>query len=125
MTQKNQTTRQRILQAAAEITDEIGPKRLSLDAVAARAGLSKGGLLYNFPSKSKLLEALVEQYLTEFDEALQMQERHYTGKRNAAALAFLELCKSRVTCEDPKPNGVLAAIVENPSFIAPIRSYNN
>ncbi len=33
----------------------------TLDAVAARAGVSKGGLLYHFPSKSALFDALTER----------------------------------------------------------------
>ena len=33
----------------------------SLDAVAARAGVSKGGLLYHFPSKSALFDALTDR----------------------------------------------------------------
>ena len=35
------TTKDKILQAAAEIAMEVGPVHLSLDAVARRAGLSK------------------------------------------------------------------------------------
>ncbi|MGH6763834.1 MAG: TetR/AcrR family transcriptional regulator [Phyllobacterium sp.] len=125
MIPKKQASRQKILKAAAEITNEVGPKRLSLDAVAARAGLSKGGLLYNFPSKSKLLEALVSGYLTEFNDSLQAQEQQFSGRPNACALAFLEVFKNRILCEDSKPSGVLAAIAEDPSFIAPIRAYNS
>lgn len=38
-----------------------------LDAVAADAGVSKGGLLYHFPSKEALAEALVERLVEGFD----------------------------------------------------------
>lgn len=38
---------------------ESGASRMTLDAVAAKAGISKGGLLYNFPTKEALLEAML------------------------------------------------------------------
>lgn len=42
------SSREKILAAAAELADIVGPGNISLDAVAQRAGVSKGGLLYNF-----------------------------------------------------------------------------
>lgn len=51
------TARDRILDAAEELISE-GHVPPSLDAVAARAGVSKGGLLYHFSSRS-LLSGLV------------------------------------------------------------------
>ena len=48
--------RDKILAAAEELARVAGPGNLSLDAVAARAGVSKGGLLYHFPTKAKLLK---------------------------------------------------------------------
>src|SRR3989337_1315491 len=50
------SSREKILDAAAELVAEIGAGRLTLEAVAERAGLSKGGLLYNFPTKAALLK---------------------------------------------------------------------
>ena len=58
---------------------------LSLDAVARRAGLSKGGLLYTFPTKAKLLEALVEQHVAEFDESLRKEEPNENTVRQVVA----------------------------------------
>src|SRR5690606_9715403 len=59
-------SREKILAAAADVAAEAGPGSLSLDAVALRAGVSKGGLLYNFPTKAKRMQGLVERYLSEF-----------------------------------------------------------
>ena len=49
-------TRDRILNAAESRLLAMGPAGLVLDAVAADAGISKGGLLYHFPSKEALVE---------------------------------------------------------------------
>ena len=45
-----------------------GPQALTLDAVAAEAGVSKGGLLYHFASKRELLDAVVRRWLDEFQD---------------------------------------------------------
>lgn len=49
-----------LLNAAADIVNEQGVSALTLDAVAQRAGVSKGGLLYHFNTKQALIEGLVE-----------------------------------------------------------------
>jgi AcrR family transcriptional regulator len=49
----------RLLDAAEAVVARQGIANLTLDAVAAAAGLSKGGLLHHFPTKDRLIEALV------------------------------------------------------------------
>jgi AcrR family transcriptional regulator len=44
-----------------------GPRALTLDTVAAEAGMSKGGLLYHFATKDALVDALVEDWLDRFE----------------------------------------------------------
>jgi AcrR family transcriptional regulator len=44
-------TRSQILDAAEAVVMCQGVRNLTLDAVAAHAGISKGGLLYHFRSK--------------------------------------------------------------------------
>ena len=116
------STRQRILNAAAELVRTEGSAHLSLNAVAARAGISKGGLLYNFPTKSALLKALVQQYIEEFDATLEKRLNRCGGASLTAEyldLAMQELCKPA-----PPPSGLLAALSEDPSLLAPVRSFN-
>ncbi|MFE5512300.1 TetR family transcriptional regulator [Streptomyces sp. NPDC056529] len=62
------TARERILNAAEEliVSGQVPP---ALDAVAAAAGVSKGGLLYHF-DKRALLNALVTRAVRRFDERL-------------------------------------------------------
>jgi len=58
-------TRKRLLGAAAAVVRRDGAKALTLDAVAAQAGVSKGGLLYHFASKRELLDAMLDGWLEE------------------------------------------------------------
>ncbi|MDN4614921.1 TetR/AcrR family transcriptional regulator [Leifsonia sp. F6_8S_P_1B] len=53
--------RDRILDAFAELLGEQSERAATLDAVAARAGVSKGGLLYHFASKDALVDGLLER----------------------------------------------------------------
>lgn len=57
------SARERVLEAAERVVTEVGAARLTLDAVSHAAGVSKGGLLYHFPSKESLLTALAQRYV--------------------------------------------------------------
>ncbi|MFD4458322.1 TetR/AcrR family transcriptional regulator [Nocardia sp. NPDC058480] len=54
-------TRDRILDALETLLLERGAAQMTLDNVAAAAGVSKGGLLYHFKSKDALLVGLVHR----------------------------------------------------------------
>lgn len=123
MAKERQDARARILQAAGELAWESGPGGMALDAVAARAGLSKGGLLYHFPTKAKLLEALVEEFVREFDRDLAARESAVGGEPNATARAYLELFSQEQKCRRPPPSGLLAAMAEGAEFLDPVRHY--
>lgn len=53
--------RERILAALRHLLSTGGLQTVTLEAVAAQAGVSKGGLLYHFPTKSHLLLGLLAQ----------------------------------------------------------------
>lgn len=55
--------RERLFHAALAVALERGFGHVTMDAVARRAGVSKGGLLYHFPSKTHLVRALLERYV--------------------------------------------------------------
>jgi AcrR family transcriptional regulator len=116
------SSRERILDAAAELVAEIGAGRLTLDAVAERAKLSKGGLLYNFPTKQALLRGMVQRLVDRglADKARLRQE--FAGARNLDArvgvAAFLEGSCGR---PDPVTKGLIAALSEDPNLLEPVR----
>jgi len=68
---KSAHSREAILDAAASLVHEQGASSLTLDATCARAGMSKGGLLYHFRSKEDLLLALVDHRQCLLEEAIQ------------------------------------------------------
>jgi len=64
---KASETRELVFVACGAILHREGLAALTLDAVAEEAGLSKGGLLYHFPTKLALVEALFRHHLDLFD----------------------------------------------------------
>ena len=57
----NPTQRDLLLDAAESVAAREGVARLTFDAVAAEAGVSKRGLLHYFSSKEQLIEAMVQR----------------------------------------------------------------
>ena len=116
------TSRRRILDAADELVREIGAGRLTLEAVADRAGLSKGGLLYNFPSKDALLQGMLARMIEDY-RAIKEKLRKKLGRRKnlearlviATALEVRNSSQQRFAC------GILAAVAENPALLEPVR----
>ncbi|KUM25337.1 TetR family transcriptional regulator [Mesorhizobium loti] len=121
MKARRANSRDRILAAAADVAREAGPGSLSLDAVANRAGVSKGGLLYNFPTKAKLMQGLVENYLNAFEQAL--EDRVAEASDESVLAAYIRL--SADDCEKPKPSAtwMFSAIAEDPDFLTPIKAF--
>jgi AcrR family transcriptional regulator len=77
-------TKDRLLHAATEFIATSGAANLTLDAVAAAAGISKGGLLHHFPTKHALLRGVIGQVATFFkarlERALEMEPEGASGR---------------------------------------------
>lgn len=118
------SSRAKIVAAAVELAKEVGPGHVSLDAVAHRAGVSKGGLLYHFPSKNKLLEAIVAHHLDTFDDALRERTAEKREKPDSVIAACVDLYE--IDCKQgmPQASGFLAALVENPDLMLPARKFS-
>lgn len=67
-----------ILTAAEELITETGGMHFSMDMVAAKAGISKGGLIYTYPTKDALIEDMLRRELTRF---VAQRETLENGKR--------------------------------------------
>lgn len=63
-------TRDRILDALERLLLDVGVAQVTLEAVAAAAGVSKGGLLYHFPTKEGLLASMVRRLGERSDQQL-------------------------------------------------------
>lgn len=61
------SSRDKLLNAAADLVAKHGVQNLTIDAVAAAANVTKGGLIYHFKTRDDLLTALVERMVRDLD----------------------------------------------------------
>ena len=61
MARNSTDTKEKLLDAFDTLLDEHGTSGATLDAVAAKAGVSKGGLLYHFGSKAELIRGSLDR----------------------------------------------------------------
>ncbi len=121
---KRPNSRGLVLDAADALVSEVGANHMSLDAVAARAGISKGGLLYLFPSKVALLQGMVERYVERLENGAEngaaKSKRSEARRLLAARLAARgekDLDKQRTSSFS-----MIAAISEQPKLLDPVRA---
>jgi AcrR family transcriptional regulator len=62
--------RPRLLEATAALVLRDGVSELTLERAATAAGVSKGGLLYHFPTKAALLGAVVDDVIDRFEQVV-------------------------------------------------------
>jgi AcrR family transcriptional regulator len=99
--------RARILEAAERVVADVGAARLTLDVVAQSAGVSKGGLLYHFPSKESLLSALAQRYVDSMEHCVDAAKNDLaieTPSRN------LKACVVGILGRDPRSKAMGAAL---------------
>ena len=118
--------RDKMLDAAETVIARDGIGDVTLDAVAAAAGISKGGLLHHFPSKDALVQALVircaESWRTKYMEA-HANTPDGPG-RMARALITYCLTDADTWTDQLRRMGssVFAALAQNPALIQPMRA---
>lgn len=118
------SARERILAAAAQLSHDCGASNLSLDAIAAEAGVSKGGLLYHFPSKVALMRALVTQSIEAFEGELEEASRACRcGDGETFLSAYVRLSVEHSAKKKPDPAGMLVAMAEDPELLKPIKDF--
>ncbi|HLQ82064.1 MAG TPA: TetR/AcrR family transcriptional regulator [Bacillota bacterium] len=106
-----------MLDAAARVARRDGAGAVTVSAVVAEAGVSRGGLLYHFPGKDDLLRGLVERELAAFRSVLE------AGDDTAARLrAYRDACMIGPNAAEDRV-AVLVALSEAPDLLASWISY--
>ncbi|HYL03040.1 MAG TPA: TetR/AcrR family transcriptional regulator [Steroidobacteraceae bacterium] len=117
------SARERLLDAAERVVVEAGATHLTLDAVAKSAGISKGGLLYHFPSKESLLEGMMARHFREVDARVAARLAASGGKTSRVDV-FRERMRVLLELHPERPAvgaAVVAASAEDPTHMAVAR----
>lgn len=122
-TARSSPKRAAILDAASRVVRRDGADALTLDAVAREAGVSKGGLLYHFPTKDALVAGIVANYVDAFDAEVARRAAAAPDRPGRWLRAYVD-----ASFDDPigpdatAAMGLLAAAAINPSLLDPVRA---
>jgi len=116
------TVRDRLLNAAELVVVRDGVANLTLDSVARDAGVSKGGLLYHFPTKSSLILAIVERMATHCEAEHAKAVATNAGKPGGFTRAYLDARSEPMSPEEiPIHTAIIAASGSDPHLLEPFR----
>ena len=113
--------RDRLLIAATEVVNEVGAGHLTLDRVAASAGVSKGGLLYHFATKRELIQAMIIEVVAGFTQNIEAKIAGRKGSPNIRLSAAIQAMKERTPSEKLQQRALLAASAEDPELLEPAK----
>lgn len=102
------SVRERILEAAERVVADVGAARLTLDIVAQSAHVSKGGLLYHFPSKESLLSALAQRYVHSMEQCMERAKGSLCEQDRSRDL---KSCIVGILGSDPRSKAMGAALL--------------
>lgn len=117
------SAKERILDSYEEILIEQGPGGITLEAVAAHAGVSKGGLLYHFGSKEALVDGMMERLATLSDEDIERARKAPEG----VVLYYLRTAITDATMQKPLHRTTMATIrilLNEPRVADVVKTYN-
>ena len=123
MGRKKEIDRDRILDAAEAVILESGGRSFTLDAVAARAGISKGGLVYSFATKDDLVHAALEREMARFREAVHRRLGGGPTESVELVLAHIEEALDEDDVTTQKAAFLVTALVHAPDMLEPVRRY--
>ena len=123
LTRKKEIDRDRILDAAESVILDSGGRNFTLDAVAERAGISKGGLVYTFATKDGLVRAALEREMARFQEAVGKRLGGRSVKPFELVLAHIEEALDEDDATTRKAAFLVTALVHAPDMMEPARRY--
>ncbi|TDP46860.1 TetR/AcrR family transcriptional regulator [Zavarzinia compransoris] len=109
--------RRHLLEVTADLSLRQGIGNVRLEAVAAAAGVSKGGLLHHFPSRQALLEALCREYLARLDRRLAEALAADPVPGGRFTRAYLAVMTAAEPTEQERTWGILSCVLfAEPAF---------
>ncbi|ACY18016.1 TetR/AcrR family transcriptional regulator [Haliangium ochraceum] len=106
------SARERILDAAEQLIVERGGGQITVDAVLAATGLSKGGFFHHFASKDALLEALMARLIARTEAWLAQAAEADPEPRGARLRAQIALAFDAEALEARAPRALLLTIID-------------
>jgi AcrR family transcriptional regulator len=116
-------TRESILLAAQRIVAKQGAGHLTIERVAREAGLSKGAVLYHFPTKQELVRGMVGYMVESFNRLVRHLREAENDSAGAGTRAYVRACLEGPAEADQAAAGLLAAVATNPELLGMLRKH--
>jgi AcrR family transcriptional regulator len=120
-------TKSKLLNAAESVALRDGVAHLTLDAVAAEAKFSKGGVLYHFPTKDALIRGMVERLIEQTDKELNRLAGEDPEPTGRLLRSYLRVTFPEAGTSPARANQVaavlLSAILTNPHLLDPVSKH--
>lgn len=121
-TSRSEKTRAAVIQAALTIISRDGASHLTLDAIAKESGISKGGLLHQFPNKRAVLKALLEHQAAFYEDFThRFREQHGAEYPQPFLASQIATFREVLNESNSRAFAVLAAVSQEPSFLDSMR----
>ncbi|WP_310619279.1 TetR/AcrR family transcriptional regulator [Flexibacterium corallicola] len=116
-----ETTRDRILDAVEGIICEQGISALTIEGVALEAGLSKGGVLYNYRTKDALIHSMMDRVSEKFRvDIAEGRERYLAeGQSNPTLRACID--SFQTVDEKRLLHNIVSISLEHPEYMEKFR----
>lgn len=114
-------TKHKILEAAADIVQTEGILELTLEAAAKKANVSKGGLLYHFPSKDALIEGMIQHSMQGYTDRIKEGAAYDSNEKGKWTRSFIKETFQQSTSNENMDAGLMAAAVLNLDLLKPIQ----
>jgi len=123
MGRKRTIDREAVLDAAQRVVQRDGVAKLTLDAVAAEAGISKASVLYDYKTKPALMRAMVERKIAADEVRVDRIRAAFGNAPNAAVRTRIAAGSDPATEDDQAFTLCLAAaMAQNSDLRHPICS---
>jgi AcrR family transcriptional regulator len=116
MKSKANVKRQLILKTATQIILDKDFNALTLDTVAKKAGISKGGLLYHFPNKEALIKGMAQHIFEEIISNFYKSAENDPVVDGKWSRAFIEASRLDLEHYGELNVGILATSLLNPDI---------
>lgn len=122
MTKHKNNARELLLNLMLEIVRKEGATRLTYDNLVAKSNLTRGGIMYHFPSKQSMLEGLVNHYVALDMKRTTERWNLYGSTPDGLLKAEIECAMEANTSEQNLASALLPVIATNPALLDDVRS---
>lgn len=115
---KKESAKAKLLESAKKILKEEGYEKFTLDSLAKRTGVSKGGVLYHFPTKEMLIQEIIQNLIIRFENRLNSENNETDS--SSWTLRYFQATLDDLEDSDLQSSGIIAALASNPHLLLPL-----